>query len=102
MKREIRAKRPRRTASMPAKRASDKDKIALLARELQVALEQQAASSEILRVISGSRSPGALESVFDCVLAHATRLCEAKFGVMFTCENCTFRCVAVYGDVPPA
>jgi signal transduction histidine kinase len=99
-RRESIAKRPRHTATTSTG-TSDKRKIALLARELRQALKQQTAWSEILRVISGSSSPRTLEPVFDCVLAHATRLCEAKFGIMFICENGTFRCVAVR-NAPPA
>jgi hypothetical protein len=68
-------------------------------RELAEALEQQTATSEVLKIIS--RSPGDLKPVFENILAEATRLCEAKFGVLWLCEDDGFRAVALHG-APPA
>src|SRR5262245_2266655 len=68
-------------------------------RDLAEALEQQTATSEVLRVISSS--PGELELVFQAMLANATRLCEAKFGTLFLCEGDGFR-VASMHNAPPA
>jgi two-component system, NtrC family, sensor kinase len=75
------------------------EKIARLEHRLNETLEQQAATSEVLQVIS--RSLGDLEPVFQAMLANATRLCEAKFGILFRYEGGLFHPTASL-DVPPA
>jgi GAF domain-containing protein len=79
--------------------ASDQvTKVAQLTRERDEALEQQTATSNVLRIISSS--PGELEPVFKAILENATRICEAKFGVLFRSEGDAFRCVALH-NAPP-
>jgi GAF domain-containing protein len=60
--------------------------------DLSESLEQQTATSEVLKIISSS--PGELEPVFQAILANATRICDAKFGVLFRHENGMFRAAA--------
>ncbi len=62
-------------------------------------LQQQTATSEVLSVISSS--PGELEPVFETMLANATRLCGAEFGVLHRDDGDLTRMAAVY-NVPPA
>ena len=61
------------------------ERVAVLARELGEASEQQLATSEVLRVISSS--PGELELVFQTMLANAIRICDANFGALFRFED---------------
>jgi len=70
-----------------------------LKRERDEALEQLAATSEVLQVISST--PGDLEPVFQSMLANAVRICEAKFGTLYRTEGDAVRCVAMHG-VPKA
>jgi GAF domain-containing protein len=65
--------------------------------DLTESLEQQTATSEVLKAISSS--PGELELVFDAMLANAVRVCGAKFGVLFQSEGDGLRTVAMH-DAP--
>ena len=62
--------------------------------QLSEALKQQTAASEVLRLISGP--PGELGAVFDAMLVNATRLCEARFGILLLWEEDAFRTVALH------
>jgi two-component system NtrC family sensor kinase len=69
-------------------------------RERDEALEQLAATSEVLQVISSS--PGKLEPVFQAMLENALRICEAKFGTLYLCDGGALRPVADTQRAPPA
>ena len=65
--------------------------------DLSKSLEQQTATSEVLKVISSSQ--GNLEPVFEAMLANATRLCGAQFGTLSQYDGDKFRNVALH-NVP--
>ena len=67
--------------------------------DLSEALEQQTATSEVLKVVSSS--PGDLEPVFQAMLENAVRICDAKFGTLFRVDNATVDPVAEF-NLPPA
>jgi GAF domain-containing protein len=66
--------------------------------ELRESLERQTATSEVLRVISAS--PSELTSVFENMLANATRICRASFGSMLLRDGDGFRRVAIHNPPP--
>jgi signal transduction histidine kinase/putative methionine-R-sulfoxide reductase with GAF domain len=67
--------------------------------DLTESLDQQTATSEVLKVISSS--PGELEPVFQAMLANAVRICGAKFGVLHRYDKGLFYPMAVQ-HIPPA
>src|SRR5262249_55673352 len=68
--------------------------------ELRESLEQQTATSEVLGVISSS--PGELKPVFETMLANATRLCDAKFGLLNLYVGDSFFRQVAFHNVPSA
>ena len=66
--------------------------------DLTELLEQQTATSDVLRVISSSQ--GELEPVFHAMLENALRICEAKFGLLFRFDGKRFHPAAGVGTPP--
>jgi GAF domain-containing protein len=88
----LRSKTTKARTDVDSLRADNAD----LKKKLAEALEQQAATSEMLEIIS--HSPGDLEPVFKAMLAKATRICEAKFGMLYLCEGeGQYRVAALHG-----
>jgi len=67
--------------------------------ELRVTLEQQTATSELLKVIG--RSTFDLKPVFETLAENAVRLCEAEHAFIFGFDGQVLRSVATY-NIPPA
>ena len=98
----IKAKRG--TASKPARHGrlsrSEDAEVIQLARELAEAREQQAATSEILRVIRSS--PNSAQPVFDTIAANAVRLCGARMGAVHLFDGKLVDIVAFHNFPPEA
>ena len=62
--------------------------------DLTEALEQQTATSEVLRVISST--PGDLQPVFATMLENAVRICDANFGNIYSWDGDALRLVATH------
>jgi len=67
--------------------------------DLTESLEQQTATSEVLKVISAS--PGDMKPVFESILSNALRICEAKFGHLLLYDGESFHATHLH-DVPPS
>ena len=101
-----RRRAPARRARQPLPSKDKRNTVVALRRELSQARqqlseasEQQAASAEVLRIISAS--PGDVQPVFQAILANATRICEAQLGTLVLYEEGRFRNVGLHG-APPA
>ena len=90
---------PKAVARSISPSAGKETEVAQLTSELNEALEQQTATSEVLQVISSSH--GDLEPVFSTMLEKAVRICDAKFGTLYLYEEGGLRLIAAH-DVPAA
>ena len=61
-------------------------------------MEQQTATSEILRVIASS--PTDLQSVLDTIAENAARLCDADDVLVRRTDGVTYQTVAHFGPIP--
>jgi signal transduction histidine kinase len=66
--------------------------------ETKDALEQQTATAQILRVISSS--PNDIQPVFDSIVEHAMRLCDAGLGTVGLYDGKSYKHVAQRGGSP--
>ena len=86
------------TAQLQESYANLEHKVEERTRDLTESLEQQTATSEILRVIAGS--PSDIQPVLDAVAESAARLCEADDAVIFRVVGDNHQRVAKYGSIP--
>jgi GAF domain-containing protein len=91
----LRSKTTKARTSVDRLRAANAD----LKKKLAEALEQQAATSEVLQVINSL--PDELEPVFQAMLANATRICGAKFGLLYRIKGDSARIISKLG-IPQA
>jgi class 3 adenylate cyclase len=89
--------RSRKRAAIKRHRSSQS--IDQLRRELDEAREQQAATTDVLRIVSASS--GEVKPVFEAILNKAVRICDAKFGILTLYEgDNVFRTIAMHNLLP--
>jgi signal transduction histidine kinase/integral membrane sensor domain MASE1/CheY-like chemotaxis protein len=87
-----------RTADLAAANQALREEVSRRTGSEKEALEQQTATSEVLRIIASS--PGELQPVFRAMLENAVRICEAKEGVLFLHEDGMFKPMVTLGILP--
>jgi two-component system, NtrC family, sensor kinase len=87
-RREAESKTPGQSKSRVVRAGADKNQnaeVTRLARELNAALAQHSASSDVLAVINSS--PGNLAPVFEAIVDKALKICDAGFGGLWMVEG---------------
>jgi two-component system, NtrC family, sensor kinase len=79
--------------------AAEQGELARITRERDEALEQQAATSELLTIISSGAAE--LETTFRAILEKAARLCDAEIGNVYRWDGDALYLVAAH-NAPPA
>jgi signal transduction histidine kinase len=96
------AARPQRSKPRRSRKTADagggEQQVTLLARQLDDAQAQQAATAEVLRIIS--TSPTDLQRVFDTIAESAARLCNVRFCFLFRFDGEFIHFAAAHGYAP--
>ena len=88
---------PGEAARAPSQ-ADLQEQLELRTRELNAALEREAATAEVLRVVSSSTFD--LQTVLDDLVASAARLCEADSAIIWRARGEPYHLAAAYGLTP--
>ena len=89
-----------KTASARTSTAKLDERLRQRTRELEEALQQQTATSEVLGIIR--RSPADAQPVFEAIVQSATRLCDGVFSVFYLYDNGRLRIAALKNFTPEA